>query len=137
MSRVTFITIVLVGSLLSLGGCASIANGRYQQVPVISSPEGADVTADCGRGAKAAGQTPVVVKVSRKADRCVITVQKEGYGEQSVVLKRRVSGWVWGNLFMPYVGVSGTLIDLFGGAAYRRTPASVDVHLTQETASAQ
>src|SRR5687767_15948642 len=93
------IAAILLGSVLFLGGCASIANGRFQQVPVISSPAGADVTADCGRGAKAVGQTPVVVKVSRKADRCVITVDKAGYSEHSVVLKRHVSGWVWGNMF--------------------------------------
>ena len=136
MSKLT-ITVILLGAVLLSGGCASIAHGRFQQVPVTSSPAGADVTADCGRGAKEAGQTPVVVKVSRKADRCIITVQKDGYSEESVVLKRHVSGWVWGNIFMPYVTVPGVLVDLYNGAAYRRAPASVDVHLKQESASTQ
>ena len=128
--------ILVLGSVLVSTGCASVAHGGSQQVSVVSNPSGAAVLADCGRGAKEAGETPVVVKVSRKAERCVITVRKEGYAEESVVLKRKVSGWVWGNLFLPYVTVPGVLLDLYDGAAYRRTPGSVDVHLHEVVAAA-
>lgn len=121
-------------SILCTAACGSIANGSSQKIPVVSMPAGAAVIADCGKGPKPAGETPVVVKVSRKADRCLITVKKDGYAEESVVLKRRLSGWVWGNLFLPYVTVPGFLIDLYDGGAYRRTPELVEVRLREEAA---
>ena len=127
--------IVILGAVLAMTGCASVANGSYQQVPVISNPAGATVVSDCGRGTKVAGETPVVVKVSRKADRCVITVKKDGYRDESIVLQRRVSTWVWGNVFLPYVTVPGVLFDLYTGSAYRRTPTAVDVSMRQEVAA--
>jgi hypothetical protein len=133
-SRLFLVTIVSL-SVLCAAACGSIANGSSQKVPVVSMPAGATVISDCGKGPKPAGETPVVVKVSRKADRCIITVKKDGYAEESVVLNRRLSGWVWGNIFLPYVTVPGFLIDLYDGGAYRRSPESVEVHLRQEAAS--
>jgi hypothetical protein len=128
--------LILLGCVLGMTGCASVAHGSYQQVSVVSNPAGAAVISDCGRGAKPAGETPVVVKVNRKAERCVITVRKDGYVDESVVLKRHVSGWVWGNLFLPYVTVPGVLVDLYDGAAYRRAPGSIDVTLREDADSA-
>jgi hypothetical protein len=75
------------------------------------------------------------VKVSRKADRCIITVKKDGYDDESVILKRKLSGWVWGNLFLPHVTVPGVLIDLYDGGAYRRTPGAIDLKLRQQVAA--
>ena len=121
--------------ILGATGCGTIANGGHQKVPVISNPAGASVISDCGRGPKEVGETPVVVKVSRKADRCIITVKKDGYEDESVVLKRKISGWVWGNLFLPYATVPGVLSDLYDGGAYKRSPGSVDLNLKQTTAS--
>lgn len=128
------LAVLLLISVFGLTGCASVAHGGYQQVSVVSSPAGAAVVADCGRGPKDAGETPAVVKVSRKAERCLITVSKEGYADETVVLKRHLSGWVWGNLFLPYV-VPGVLIDLYGGGAYKRAPGSVDVTLKGDGAA--
>jgi hypothetical protein len=128
--------VVLLACVLLMTGCASVAHGGYQQVSVVSDPSGAAVVSDCGRGTKDAGETPVVVKVSRKAERCVITVRKAGYEDESVVLQRHMSGWIWGNLFLPYVTVPGVLVDLYGGAAYRRTPGSIDVRLAETRESA-
>ncbi len=121
--------------VIGAAGCGTMANGGHQKVPVLSDPAGATVISDCGRGPQEVGTTPVVVKVSRKADRCIITLQKDGYGAESVVLTRHISGWLWGNLFLPYITVPGVLVDLYDGGAYRRAPASVDVKLRQETAS--
>ncbi|MEO8036067.1 MAG: hypothetical protein ABI837_16650 [Acidobacteriota bacterium] len=123
---------VIAVTLLSLGatGCASIVHGRHQQVAVVSDPAGATVIADCGNGPRTAGETPVVVKVSRKADRCLITIRKEGFEDESVVLARHLSGWLWGNLLLPYA-VPAALVDLFDGAAYRRAPAAIDLRLQE------
>jgi hypothetical protein len=121
-------SILFLGLAFLLVGCGTVAHGTTQRVPVMSSPAGALVTADCGLGPRTVGETPVVVKVSRKADRCLITVQKEGYDQRSIVLHRHLSGWVWGNVFLPYT-IPGVLIDLFDGGAFYRAPVSVHVKL--------
>ncbi len=126
---------VLLLGTTALTGCATIANGPYQQVPIVSNPAGATVVSDCGRGPVTVGETPTVAKLSRKADRCVLTLRKDGYVGRSVVLTRHVSGWLWGNLFLPHVAIPGILVDLFDGSAYRKAPASVRLSLLQERAS--
>lgn len=128
MKALLVLTILL--SLFLLNACATVAHGKYQEVPVITHPAGADVVADCGKGAQSAGQTPVVVKLDRKADRCVITMKKDGYEDSSMIVTRRLSGWFWCNIFLPYVTVPGALVDLYDGAAYKRTPGAVKATLT-------
>ena len=124
------LVISALGSLVLLNACATVAHGKYQGVSVISQPAGADVMTDCGKGAQSAGQTPVVVKLDRKADRCVITMKKDGYEDSSMIVTRRLSGWFWCNIFLPYVTVPGALVDLYDGAAYKRTPGAVNATLT-------
>ena len=126
----TLLAIVLLCSLFLLNACATVAHGKYQEVPVLSSPAGAEVLTDCGKGAESKGLTPVVVKLDRKADRCVITLKKDGYDDSSAIVKRHLSGWFWCNIFLPYVTVPGALVDLYDGAAYKRTPGAVKVTLT-------
>lgn len=72
----------------------------------------------------------MVVRVNRKADRCVIALKKDGYEESSAVVKRHLSGWFWCNLFLPYVTLPGALDDLYDGAAYKKAPTAVQVTLT-------
>jgi len=125
----TLLAIVLLCSLFLLNACATVAHGKYQEVPVLSNPAGAEVLTDCGKGAESKGLTPVVVKLDRKADRCVITLKKDGYDDSSAIVKRHLSGWFWCNIFLPYVTVSGALVNLYDGAAYKRTPGAVKVTL--------
>lgn len=126
----TLLAIAILYSLLLLNACATIAHGKSQQVPVLSNPAGAEVLADCGQGAESKGTTPVVVKLDRKADRCVITLKKDGYDDKTAVLSRHLSGWFWCNLFLPYATVPGALVDLYDGAAYKKIPGTVKVALT-------
>jgi len=123
------LAIVLLCSLFLLNACATVAHGKYQEVPVLSNPAGAEVLTDCGKGAESKGLTPVVVKLDRKADRCVITLKKDGYDDSSAIVRRHLSGWFWCNIFLPYVTVPGALVDLYDGAAYKRTPGAVKVTL--------
>jgi len=125
----TLLAIVLLCSLFLLNACATVAHCKYQEVPVLSNPAGAEVLTDCGKGAESKGLTPVVVKLDRKADRCVITLKKDGYDDSSAIVKRHLSGWFWCNIFLPYVTVPGALVDLYDGAAYKRTPGAVKVTL--------
>lgn len=78
--------------------CASIAHGRYQNVPVQSSPSGAAIHVDCGDIPADGGVTPAPVKLRRGADHCAITLSKAGYADQIVRFTRMHSAVTWGNL---------------------------------------
>ena len=52
------LAILILWSLFLLNACATVAHGKFQEVPVLSNPAGAEVLADCGKGAQSAGQTP-------------------------------------------------------------------------------
>ena len=120
---------IATGVLVALSSCATVAHGRYQEVPVNSQPSGAAIYADCGNGPANVGETPMVVKLSRKAERCIITLRKEGYEETSAILSRHLSGWVWGNLLLGDAFLVGAVIDLADGAIYTRAPSRVEKKL--------
>ena len=130
-------SILFLGALFALSGCATVAHGRFQQVPVVSNPPGAAVEVDCGQGPVVAGETPVVVKVRRKAEFCAITLTRDGYRPATVTLARRWSGWIWGNLLLDDAFVVGAAIDLADGAMYTRTPGKVRVTLKTDESAAR
>ena len=136
MGTRNLVILLILGSAVLLSSCATVAHGRFQQVPVVSDPAGAAVQVDCGRGAHDAGVTPVVVKVRRKADFCTLTLTHDGYRSTTVTLSRRWSGWIWGNLLLGDAFLAGAVVDLADGAFYTRTPRKVNVTLpVAETAS--
>jgi len=121
---------LVIAALCFASGCASVAHGRYQQVPVNSSPSGADVSVDCGNGTKAAGQTPVTVNLKRNAEPCTLAISKDGYEDAKVAFAKSISGWTWGNLAIG--GIIGWIIDGADGAIYNRVPDTVSVNLTKK-----
>jgi hypothetical protein len=126
-----FRTAILASAALALTtGCASIAHGRYQQIPINSNPSGASVAVNCGDGVQAGGATPTTVNLKRNANPCLVTVAKEGYEDAAVTFAKSVSGWVWGNLF--FGGIPGWIIDGADGAIYNRVPDNVQVTLTKK-----
>lgn len=73
-------------ALLSLTSCATIIHGKSQDVTINSEPAGASVLCD---GEKV-GNTPVVLTLARKQDHS-ITIVKNGFHQQDVDLKRKLS----------------------------------------------
>jgi hypothetical protein len=124
----------VVVSLLILASCATIAHGRYQAVPVSSSPSGANVTLECNGHVKNAGVTPTIVRVKRRAPECRITLEKDGYQPASVVFAKSVSSWIWGNLIWGDWIIPTALVDYFDGAIYNRYPTSVQFSLVPDRA---
>lgn len=100
-------------------GCATVRGGPTQNVAVTSEPDGAMVTARCGRSTAATVTTPGTISVSRRAVPCEIVVEKEGYDAATVVLAREVSPRFWSNMkYPPLAGVvAGALAggDCSGG----------------------
>ena len=109
----TVVTLLLI-PLLVLGssGCATMFNPRHQEVPVTSTPEGAEVWID----GEVVGVTPVTVTV--KADENHEVVVKLGDEERAWALERRKSaGGVLGLagdvlILVPTGLVGGILIGL-------------------------
>lgn len=124
----TFISAILVASIVSATGCASVVHGTTQAVPVNSSPVGASVKVNCGKSSRSVNPiTPTTVYLKRNAEPCNITVSKEGYEDASLVFLTNMSGWFWGNILIG--GVLGMIIDGVDGAIFNRVPESASLSL--------
>lgn len=105
--------------------CATIIQGRNQDVLITSNPSGAEAGID---GIKVV--TPATVSLNRKKS-YAIKIQKEGYKSKSSVISKGYSGWLWGNAI--FGGLIGLTIDFITGARYKLIPESVDVILQPES----
>ena len=54
-------------------GCATMTDGRFQNIPVRSDPTGAGVRLICGPDSSNQGETPVTISVPRTSDPCSIS----------------------------------------------------------------
>ncbi len=124
MKRTTSI-FVLVFFLLSIIGCATIVSGRMQNLPVISSPDGAVVTMGNLRQ-----RTPCVLHLDRRMGAYQIKIEKDGYEPVTVTLKKGVNGWVFGNLV--FGGIIGLIVDVSSGAASSFRPSKVEIELVRK-----
>src|SRR5581483_3619838 len=95
MNKIKKLTLLATIISMSSGlftSCASIINGRRQNVTVASNPPGAIVS-----DGKGTWTTPATISLERKSDH-ILTISKPGYHPQSVVLHHVISGAVAGNL---------------------------------------
>jgi uncharacterized protein YceK len=115
-------------TVLSLSGCATIMHGTHQDVGISSTPTGASVLIDN----QTEGVTPVVVKLTRKANH-VVNIQMAGYLPFEATLTHSVSGWVWGNV--AFGGLIGLAVDAASGGIYKLTPEQVAGSLQSGRAS--
>ena len=147
----------LIAAALFASGCASMVNGRFQNVPVDSFPSGARVTVNCGDAKSDGGTTPTTIALQRGADHCSIVLSRDGYDDRSVDFQRErsamtkanavpgfiasVFGWALGTVSdesMPNTGYKigyalgsapGNAVDEHTGAAYKLAPNKVFVTL--------
>ncbi|HEU4629363.1 MAG TPA: PEGA domain-containing protein, partial [Gemmatimonadaceae bacterium] len=113
-------------AFMPLAGCASIMHGTTQGIGLSSNPTNARITVDN----QPMGQTPTVVKLSRK-DTHIVRIELEGYQPFETALTRNVSGWVVGNLV--FGGVVGLAVDAITGGLYSLSPETI----TAQMANAQ
>ena len=90
-------------------GCATIVSGTKQELSFKSNPEGAEVIVN----GTSVGVTPLTVKVKRKQGTQIV-VRKDGFQEQSFVLKHSMEPWFWGNILIG--GLFGSTTDFASGA---------------------
>ena len=104
MKKITksLILTILSASIIS---CGTITKRHQEKVSITSSTKNATVIID----GKEVGQTPVFVDLSHCEDHNII-VEKDGYEEEYIHLKREVDAFVFNsNIFL--FGAIGTSID--------------------------
>jgi hypothetical protein len=121
--RTTAFSLYVLPGLLAAGltGCATIVHGTTQTVPIISTPAGARVAID----SVPAGITPFIANLSRSRSH-LVTLSRDSLPDVNILLTRRISGWIWGNMFLYYLPA---LIDVADGAAFKFAVDSVHVTL--------
>jgi hypothetical protein len=102
--------LVVLASAMTLGGCATVAHGTSQAVPITSSPQGARVFVD----SVSVGVTPLVATVSRRQSH-VVSIVHDSFPPVRVVMDRNVSPWLLASVFFY---VAPAIVDLSNGAAY-------------------
>ena len=116
--------------IAAAAGCATMANGTTQRIPVTSEPAGAQVFVD----GRPAGSTPVQVTVSRRGGH-EIRVKKAGYGPIVHRLQRRenLTEVLWDvALGIAITSVTGRLMlgDGEGSPTFLQTLAAVSAGAT-------
>jgi len=111
----------LVAVVMFTQGCATVHNGRHQEIKVVSDPAGANVEVHCGK-MQLAAVTPTTVRLPRRVEQCSLILTRPGFHPETVVFDSSPSGWVWANFAGPIVGV-------VSGATRHSDQAFVDIFL--------
>ena len=97
----------LVAVVMFTQGCATLHNGRHQEISVVSDPAGANVEVRCGK-LQPAAVTPTTVRLPRRVEQCSLILTRPGFQSETVVFDSGPSRWFWANFAGPIVGgVSG------------------------------
>lgn len=108
--------VVLAAVLLTR--CATLIHNEFEEVPVTSTPTGADVTLDCGRGPNRLGITPITVVLRRGDTNCSVTISKSGFVGTRTDFHRLLS--------------SAALADVAAGAIAAGIAASTDIDFSAQ-----
>ncbi len=98
MNRMTVVAVVIL-----MQGCATVHNGRHQEISVVTDPAGADVEVRCGKPQPAV-VTPATVRLPRRVDQCSLVLTRSGFQSETVVFDSSPSGWLWANFAGPAIG---------------------------------
>jgi hypothetical protein len=118
-------TIAFAITMMQLTGCATMINGRHQQVDIDSTPTGANVLID----GKDIGLTPTTATLKRNKNHG-LRLTKDGYHDEHRELKSEISGAVAGNIIAG--GFIGWGVDAMTGAQYKIVPNNVHVQLKKD-----
>lgn len=117
-----FFMFLLCVSCVMLSSCATIMTGRHQTIPVMTQPSGA--TATCGVQTII---TPGELTLLRAGGPYIVTIKKDGYWQETVIIKKTLSGATAGNLILG--GIIGIGVDAATGAMHKLTPEEINILL--------
>jgi len=119
---------VMIMALISLSGCAKIASGKTQALPVNSKPSGATVIVNGVRY-----RAPVTIRLDRRRPSHEIKAEMDGYAAQTILLKKGMNGWFVGNAV--FGGLVGVVVDIATGAVCKFYPTRLDFQLQKVSAN--
>jgi hypothetical protein len=125
--------LLLCGALLWAGsapGCATIVSGTTKEITVTSNPAGARVTVD---GGSTQIMTPGKIILKRDTKH-ILTFAMDGCEPQTVVVEKKLNGWVFGNLL--FGGIFGIVIDIVSGSVNDLKPDTAHVNFPPRVAGA-
>lgn len=111
-------TLLSFSLILLFSNCATIIHGSRQTMVITCEPRVADVFLDGSQ----IGQTPLTTHLTR-AHNHKIRVSLDGYMPYEVDLKRRLDGWIFGNVLIG--GLIGIGIDAATGSMFHLTPKDI------------
>lgn len=115
--------LVLCALIMLASGCATIATGKFQNVPITSDPPGAKVRADTGESTTTPGGLLLYRNKSYN-----LTAEYPGSEPQQAQLKNKVQGWFWGNILLG--GIVGGIVDIASGSCDELLPKKVHFDFT-------
>lgn len=121
--------IVLMASLSSivlLSGCATITNGRYQQVTVATQPQGASCVLKNNKGTWNVKSTPETIEVHRSMDDLHVACKKPGYKDTPSTVKSTTKKMIAGNIL--FGGIVGGGVDAYNGSGFSY-PTQINLNL--------
>ncbi|QNF31529.1 hypothetical protein HUW51_01855 [Adhaeribacter swui] len=135
------LTILLVISLLTFSGCASIVGKSSYRLPITSNPNGANITITDMKGRTVhTGVTPTSARLRSgagffKKASYTVTFELDGYDTRTVPVHFDLNAWYFGNVvFGGFVGF--LVIDPLTGAMWKLDTKYVNETLQPKVANA-
>jgi hypothetical protein len=116
---------LLLVSLIILSGCASIVEGRSEQVMINTSPDNAKCSIlRKGESIATVPATPGSALIEKTKDDITIHCVKQGYEDATFMDHSGIDSWTYGNIALG--GLIGWAIDSSAGADnYYDTPVNI------------
>lgn len=127
-----FFLLLIVLTVLSASGCATVISGKSQEMTFTSVPDEATVSIN----GRVLGKTPLTVQLERDTKQA-ITFEKEGYKPQTMALTTTLNNWFWGNILLLYAGPFGSTTDGSSGAMNEYSPSQYNVTLSPKDGRVQ
>ena len=123
-------TLLCMGFLMLLGGCATITKGTQQTVTVATDPTGAlcNLTRD-GKPLAVVNPTPGSIPIEKAVGEISIACKKAGYKDAAGTMASEFQAWTFGNIILG--GVIGIVVDAASGAM-NQYPSMVTITLEPE-----
>ncbi len=107
-----FLSISLI--LCICTSCGTVVNNTKQGMSINTTPNGATVKVNGFN----VGTTPCNIKIDRQSSNAIITLDKKGYKQNTLVNESKVSGWFWGNFLWSYLFPLSSTTDAVTGGMY-------------------
>ena len=113
---VNYVAIICIASFV-LNGCASIGNGKSQQVQITTpNVRNATCTLTNSQGSWVLHNPPGIIDVKHAKDPLIIKCSEDGYVTAKQSVPSHISGFMVGNVLLG--GVVGAVVDSSDNAAY-------------------